>query len=105
MRFKTGFVVGCATGLYLTRKVRQLQGPLSGRRPVAAARSQWLRQGGPSLLSADLKADKVLALGDLAWARARDLLQGPVGNLARERVIALFEDAIAAQRAEAARRN
>jgi hypothetical protein len=105
MRFKTGFVVGCATGLYLTRKVRQLQGPLAGRRPISSPSSQWLRQSGPSLLSSDVKAEKVLALGDLARQRARDLLRGPMGNLARERVIALFEDAIATQRAETARRN
>jgi hypothetical protein len=98
MRFKTGFMLGCATGLYLTRKVRQLQGPLAGRGSMSAPSSQWLRQSGPSLLTGDLKADKVLALGDLARERARDLLRGPVGNLARERVINLFEDAIASQR-------
>jgi hypothetical protein len=51
-----------------------------------------------------LRADKVLALGDLARERARDLVRGPIGNIARERVIALFEDAIATQRAEPARR-
>jgi hypothetical protein len=104
MRFKTGFVLGCATGLYLTRKVRQLQGSLAGPRPISSTSSQWLRQSGPSLLSGDIKAEKVLALGDLARERARDLLRGPMGNLARERVIALFEDAIAAQRAETASR-
>jgi len=104
MRFKTGFVVGCATGLYLTRKVRQLRGPLAGSRPVAAAGSQWLRHSGPSVLGADLRTEKVLALGDPARVRAKDLLGGPVGNLARERVIALFEDAVSSQRAEATRR-
>jgi hypothetical protein len=103
MRFRTGFVVGCATGLYLTRKVRQLGGPLAGRGRVAAPSAQWLRQSGPGLLSGDLKAEKVIALGDLARARAKDLLRGPVGNLARERAIALFEDALALQRAQARR--
>jgi len=71
---------------------------------VTTPGSQWLRQSGPGLLSGDLKAEKVLALGDLARERARDLLRGPVGNLARERVIALFEDAVASQRAQTARR-
>jgi hypothetical protein len=104
MRFKTGFLVGCATGLYLTRKVRQLQGPLAGSRPLSAPGSRWLGQSGPSMLSGDLKAEKVLALGDLARERARDVLRGPVGNLARERVIALFEDAISSQRAQQARK-
>ncbi|MGA3351977.1 MAG: hypothetical protein ABSD85_02175 [Acidimicrobiales bacterium] len=56
------------------------------------------------MLSGDLKAEKVLALGDLARERARDVLRGPVGNLARERVIALFEDAISSQRAQQARK-
>ena len=46
----------------------------------------------------------MLALGDLARQRARDLVRGPVGDLARERVIALFEEAIASQRAEPAKR-
>jgi len=55
--------------------------------------------------AAELKAEKVLALGDLARERASDLLRGPVGNLARERVIALFEGAISPERAEATRRS
>ena len=29
MRFKTGFVVGCAAGFYLTQKARQLRAPLA----------------------------------------------------------------------------
>jgi hypothetical protein len=104
MRFRTGFVVGCATCLYLTHKVRQLQRPLGARSPLRASSSQWRGQRGPGPGSADLRAEKVLALGDLARERARDLLRGPVGNIARERVIALFEDAIAAQRAQSSRR-
>jgi len=40
----------------------------------------------------------------LARERARDMLRGPVGNLARERVIALFEDAVSPQRSEQAAR-
>jgi hypothetical protein len=52
----------------------------------------------------ELKAEKVLALGDLARERATDLLRGPVGKLARERVIALFENAVSPQRGEATRR-
>jgi len=104
MRFKTGFVLGCATGLYVTRKVRQLRVPLSGRDPVATPSSPWLRPGGLSMITSDPKADKVLAVGDLARQRARDLLRGPVGDLARQRVIALFEDAVVSQRSEPARR-
>ena len=91
--------------------------PLSDPQGSPAPRASWPGVG-PSdrparsgsaraaagLLSADLRADKVLALGDLARERARDLVRGPIGNIARERVIALFEDAIATQRAEPARR-
>jgi hypothetical protein len=54
--------------------------------------------------AAELRAEKVLALGDLARERASDLLRGPVGNLARERVIPLFENVISFQRAEATRK-
>ncbi|HLN07251.1 MAG TPA: hypothetical protein VK217_13300 [Acidimicrobiales bacterium] len=104
MRFKTGFVVGCAAGFYLTQKARQLRAPLAGRTWVAAPTTDWPRRSGPGMLGADLKAEKVRALGDLARERASDLLRGPAGDLARERVIALFEGALAAQREEAAKR-
>ena|SRR5271166_1072168 len=105
MRFKTGFVVGCAAGFYLTQKARQFRVPLAGRAWVTTPTSDWSRHTGPGSLTADLKAEKVRALGDLARERASDLLRGPVGDLAHERVIALFESAIASQQAEAARRN
>jgi hypothetical protein len=62
------------------------------------------RRRDAGLLAADLKAEKVRALGDLAKERAGDLLRGPIGDLARERVVALFEGALASQRAEMAKR-
>ncbi len=105
MRFKTGFLVGCATGLYLTHKARQLSAPVMGRSQLASVTSDWLRHNGTGARAAEMKAEKVLALGDLARARAGDLLRGPVGNRARERVIALFENAVTPQRAEATRRS
>jgi hypothetical protein len=104
MRFRTGFVVGCAAGFYLTRKARQLRAPIASRGQPVAPAADWLRDNGPNVRAAELKAEKVLALGDLARERASDLLHGPVGNLARERVIALFESAISPQRAEATKR-
>ena len=64
----------------------------------------WLRQPGPDVRAGELKGEKVLALGDLARERASDLLRGPLGNLARERVIALFENAMSSQRTEATKR-
>jgi len=105
MRFKTGFVVGCAAGFYLTQKARQLRAPLAGRTWVALPASDLLRQSAPSKQAIDLRAEKVRALRDLARERAGDILRGPVGDLARERAIALFEGAIASQRAEAGRRS
>jgi len=105
MRFRTGFVVGCAAGYYLTQKARRLRAPTVGRGQLASPTSDWLRYSGPNVRAAELKAEKVLALGDLARERASDLLRGPAGNLARERVIALFEGAISPERAEATRRS
>ncbi|MGO9332918.1 MAG: hypothetical protein ACLQCU_02480 [Acidimicrobiales bacterium] len=103
MRFRTGFVLGCAAGFYLTQKARRLRAPLAGRSPLTSPASDWLGRNGPGVHAAELRAEKILALGDLARERASDLLRGPVGNLARERVIARFESAIASQRAEATR--
>ncbi len=105
MRFKTGFVVGCAAGFYMTQKARQLRAPLAGRKWVSVPASDLLRQDGSSQQAMDLRAEKVRALRDLARERAGDILRGPVGDLARERAIALFEGAIASQRAEAGRRS
>jgi hypothetical protein len=105
MRFRTGFVVGCAAGCYLTHKARQLSAPVVDRSQLASVTSDWLRYNGTSARAAEVKAEKVLALGDLARERAGDLLRRPVGNLARERVIALFENAISPQRAKVTRRS
>jgi hypothetical protein len=104
MRFRTGFVVGCAAGFYLTKKARQLRAPIASRGQLASPTSDWSQHTSPNVRAAELKAEKVLALGDLARERASDLLRGPVGNLARERVIALFESAVSPQRTEATRR-
>ena len=100
MRFKTGFVIGCAAGIYLTQKARQLRSPLATRAWTSAPASKRLAEDGSARFS-EARAEKVLALGDLAMERAGDLVRGPLGDLARERVIALFEGAITSQRAEA----
>ena len=96
-------MVGCAAGVYLTKKARG-SGPRLRAAQLVAPTADWLGPNSSNVRTAELKADKVLALGDLARARASDLLHGPVGNLARERVIALFESAISPQRADAARK-
>ena len=102
MRFKTGFVVGCAAGFYLTQKARSLAAPLNGRDRQSASGADWQPRHDGILVS-EVRVEKVRALGDLARERATDLLRGPVGDLARERVIALFEGAVASQRAGAGR--
>ncbi|MGD1011832.1 MAG: hypothetical protein ABR925_04770 [Acidimicrobiales bacterium] len=91
MRFRTGFVVGCAAGYYLTQKARQLRAPVSGRTSTGSV--------------TDSDAGKIVSLSDLARERAGDLLHSQIGNLARERVIALFENASAIQRSETISRN
>ena len=103
MRFKTGFVVGCAAGFYLTQKARQLRAPLAGRTTVLTSRSDWPLASAPGAVLAPLSSEKVRAIGDLARERATDLLRGPVGDVARERVLALFEERLAVQRTAAAR--
>jgi hypothetical protein len=99
MKFRTGFVLGCAAGLYATRKARQLRGPLAGGTTLVAP-AEWPRRASASLVS----SEKVRALGDLARERATDVFRGPVGDLARERVVAAFEGVLANQRAELSRR-
>ena len=47
MRFRTGFVVGCAAGFYLTRKARQLRAPIPSRGQLAAPASEWPAHSGP----------------------------------------------------------
>jgi len=102
MRFKTGFVVGCAAGFYLTQKARRLRAPLATRAWMNSSTPDRPTPQSPVRLS-DVRVEKVRAIGDLARERAGDLLRGPAGDLARERVIALFEGAITSQRSEATR--
>ena len=105
MKFRTGFVVGCAVGLYATRKAQQLRGPLAGRTTLVAP-GEWplsTPSAARSSFAADVASDKVRALGTLARERASDVLRGPVGDLAKERVVAMFESVLATQRAELVR--
>jgi hypothetical protein len=91
MRFRTGFVVGCAAGYYLTQKARHLRAPISSRSSNGSA--------------TDSNSGKAISLSDLARERAGDVLHSQIGNLARDRVMAMFENAATFQRSEAASRN
>lgn len=93
--------MGCAAGYYLTQKMRQLRAPTGGD---SLSTSEWLRRNDLGSGSGDLNAEKVIALGNLAKERASDLLRSPLGDHVRERVVALFESAIASQQREPARR-
>ena len=64
MRFKTGFVVGCAAGFYLTQKARQLRAPLAGRSGWPCQRAGLAEaERAEQLTAMDLRAEKVRALG------------------------------------------
>lgn len=102
MRFKTGFVVGCATGYYLTHKGRRLRVPLTSRTTLVTA-AEWPRLPDPSSSSLSLSGEKLRALGDLVLERATDLLRSPAGELARDRALARLEEKFASSRAVLAR--
>jgi hypothetical protein len=96
VRFKTGFVVGCAAGYYLTERLRRLKAPLAGRTLVTAPSSGWPLRNGAGGLSTEITPEKLRAITDLARERATDLLQGPLGSQARDRAMALFEETLTA---------
>jgi hypothetical protein len=82
MRFKAGFVVGCAVGAWAVAKASHVQRPgvATGRR---------------SSRDVDLTAEKVRAIGDLARERLTTFLDSPAGEAARERVTDLIGSSLA----------
>ena len=80
MRFKTGFVVGCATGLYLDPQGRQFGTPSPG----AGLSSHPAHSGCAERPQHATRDPRQGSLGDLARTRS-GLLHGPVGKLARDR--------------------
>jgi hypothetical protein len=81
MKFRTGFVVGCAAGAWAAAKVAEL-------RHVETRDSSWPRVVGSRAknVSAEVAADKVRAVSDLARERMNFLMESPIGGLARQRV-------------------
>ncbi|HKH88248.1 MAG TPA: hypothetical protein VKA05_05470 [Acidimicrobiales bacterium] len=82
MRFKAGFVTGCAVGLWAANKTAQLR--RVGVRPHSGApRSVGSRA---DAINAELTAEKMRALGQLARHRLNDVLERPMGVAARARL-------------------
>jgi hypothetical protein len=81
MRFKIGFVVGCAAGAWAASKVAEL-------RHVETPDNSWPRVVGSRAknLSAEVAADKVRAVSDLARERMNFLMDSQLGGVARQRV-------------------
>jgi hypothetical protein len=88
MRFRAGFVVGCAVGGWAVVKVVQLQ------RPGVAVHQNGSRSAAPHP-SVDLTVEKVRALGDLARERLTSILDSPVGETAKQRVTDLIGASLA----------
>jgi len=83
MRFKVGFVMGCAVGYWAASKATQLHqlgaGPKRDNpKPAAAPRVDAVN------------AEKMRAISDLARARLGELLDSPISGVARERVTELI---------------
>ncbi|MGA8680579.1 MAG: hypothetical protein ABSB54_02625 [Acidimicrobiales bacterium] len=81
MRFKVGFVLGCAAGAWAASKASQLK--KSGH-----PRADWPRVASSraEAVNAEATAERVRALGDLARDRFSGLLASPLGGLARARM-------------------
>jgi hypothetical protein len=101
VRFRTGFVLGCATGLYVTRKISQFKGPLGRDERDEASAPEWpyAARGRNGLLISDLNTEKVIALGTLVKERAGDVLLGPIGDIAHGRIVKLFDEGVGSRRA------
>ena len=82
MRFKAGFVVGCAVGAWTVTKASQLQRLGVGTRRIPRR-------------DFEVSAEKVRALGDLARERLTTFLDSPAGEATRERVTELIGASLA----------
>ncbi|MGH9292521.1 MAG: hypothetical protein ACRDZ6_07065 [Acidimicrobiales bacterium] len=83
MRFKLGFVIGCAAGAWAAGKAVKLQ------RTAVPSASKPRGNG-----SADITAEKVRAIGDLARERFGTFLDSPAGNAAMKRFTDLVGESL-----------
>ena len=75
MRFKTGFLLGCAAGAWGVVKASHLKN-------TDAAQGDWPRTAGSRAehVSAEATSERVRALGDLARERLSGFLDSPLGG-------------------------
>lgn len=76
MKFRTGFVLGVAAGAWAVNKASALQ---RGHRSSTTK--------GPT---SEETAEKLRAISGLAKERLSDLVEGPLGEMARDRLTALI---------------
>jgi hypothetical protein len=84
MRFRVGFVAGCAVGVWVSVKAAQLQ-----RLGVQPDRSPRLISSRAAGAGTDVRAEKLRALGDLAIERMTSLV-GERGTLKHDRITGLI---------------
>jgi hypothetical protein len=78
MKFKVGFVLGAAAGAWIANRATELQrGP--GAKPAVSP-----------VEAADEAAERLRAITNLARERLTTVMDGPVGNLARDRIADLI---------------
>jgi hypothetical protein len=82
--------MGAAAGAWAVNKASELQ---RGRR--GAPQKAWERPGGQA---AEETAEKLRALTGLARERLSEVMEGPVGNIARERLADLISSSITGSR-------
>ncbi|MGD0083885.1 MAG: hypothetical protein ABSD78_11890 [Acidimicrobiales bacterium] len=103
MRFKAGFVAGCAVGLWAANKTAQLR--RTGIQPHSGApRAMGSRA---DAINAEVTAEKIRAFGELARHRFNDILEGQIGVTARAKIADLVgssvRDALATPAADRSR--
>jgi hypothetical protein len=85
MRFKAGFVLGCAAGAWAVSKASQMRrtDPPSNSWPrVVSSRAD--------MVNAEATVERLRAVGDLARERLGDLVDSQRRNVARDRVSSLL---------------
>jgi hypothetical protein len=88
MKFKVGFLLGAAAGVWAANKASELQHGPGSARPATA----------PPPATADEAAEKLKALSGLARERITTIAGGPLGNLARERLTEAISSSLSGAR-------
>ena len=89
MRFKTGFLLGCAAGAWAVSKASQLKhsdGVRADWPRVASSRAEHV--------NAEATSERVRAFGDLARERFNGFLESPLGGVARDRLTEMVSSSL-----------